>query len=61
MGGQLAATSAAFHPADYDLTNHRPLRIGFGEVDFFSGKIREVMLHGRALSAGEVAQLATPP
>lgn len=33
VGERLAATSAAFNPADYDLTNHRPLRIGFGEVD----------------------------
>ena len=58
VGGRLAATSAAFNPADYDLTNYRPLRIGFGEVDFFSGRIQAVRLYGRALSAGDVEHLA---
>jgi hypothetical protein len=58
VNGQLAATSAAFTPADYDLTAENPLRIGFGEVDYFSGKIRDVRLYRRALDGEEVAGLA---
>jgi hypothetical protein len=58
VNGQLAGTSAAFTPADYDLTTDSPLRIGFGEVDYFSGKIREVRLYGRALLPNEIAGLA---
>ena len=33
----------------YDLTTRSPLRIGFGEVDYFSGKIREVRLYRRTV------------
>jgi hypothetical protein len=33
------------------------LRIGFGEVDYFSGKIREVRLYGRALVAADITRL----
>jgi hypothetical protein len=58
VDGKLAATSSAFDPAAYDLTSASPLRIGFGEVDFFSGKIQDVKLFGRALSASEVERLA---
>ena len=32
----------------------QPLKIGFGEQDYFSGKIRDVRLYQRALSDGEV-------
>jgi penicillin amidase len=58
VNGRLAGTSTAFPPADYDLTTESPLRIGFGEVDYFSGKIREVRLLGRALPPNEISRLA---
>ena len=58
VNGQLAATSSTFAPADYDLTNDVRLRIGFGEVDYFSGQIREVRLYERALEGREIAELA---
>jgi hypothetical protein len=59
VDGKLAATSSTLDPAAYDLTSNNPLQIGFGEVDFFSGKIQDVKLYGRALTAGEVEHLAT--
>jgi hypothetical protein len=40
------------------LTVDCPLRIGFGEADYFSGRIREVRLYGRALPPKEIARLA---
>jgi hypothetical protein len=58
VDGRLAASSATFTPADYELTTDSPLRIGFGEVDYFSGKIREVRLLGRALPPNEISRLA---
>jgi hypothetical protein len=58
VGGKLAATSPAFDAADYNLSSAAPLRIGFGERNYFSGKIREVRLYRRALAAREVALLA---
>ena len=58
VDGQLVAESSNFDPAAYDLTSRSPLRIGVGEVDYFSGKIRDVRLYGRALSASEAEHLA---
>jgi hypothetical protein len=36
------------------LSNDQPLRIGFGETDYFSGKLREVRVYNRALNLEEV-------
>jgi hypothetical protein len=58
--GKLAAESAAFPSEDYDLSNDQPLRIGFGETDYFSGKLREVRVYNRALAEKEIATLAMP-
>ena len=54
VNGKIVATSSAFQPDDYDLSNNRPLRIGFGEMDYFSGKIREVRIFNRALDGKEI-------
>ncbi len=59
--GRLAAVSAPFDPADYDITTGRPLRIGFGQTDYFRGKIAELRLYNRALGESEIAQLAAAP
>ena len=55
--GELVAQSSAFEPADYDISNDRPLRIGKGPHDCFNGRVRDVRIHGRALSAWEVREL----
>ena len=57
--GKLAATSRPFASRDYNLSNGEPLKIGFGERAYFSGRIREVRFHRRALGAAEVARLAS--
>ena len=59
IDGKLQTTSQPFAAGDYDLSNTAPLKIGFGEFDYFSGKIREVRLYHRALSASEIARLAS--
>jgi len=63
VGGKLAARSSAFDPADYDVSTDRPLRIGFGQTDYFHGKLRDVRAYDRALNAGEVQAVsqAAPP
>jgi Concanavalin A-like lectin/glucanases superfamily len=58
IDGKLQATSQPFAAGDYDLSTTAPLKIGFGEFDYFSGRIREVRLYHRALSANEIAKLA---
>ncbi len=59
LDGRLAARSAQFRSEDYDLTTKQPLKIGFGEYDYFTGRIREVRLYRRALTVGEIAALQT--
>jgi len=59
VDGALVAQSTPFEPADYDLTTDRPLRIGFGQTDYFSGRIADVRIYNRALSSGEVKAVAT--
>jgi len=58
VNGQLRA-SAPVGSRNYDVSNKEPLLIGFGPVDYFSGKLREVRLYSKALSAGEINKLAS--
>lgn len=59
IDGKPEVTSSAFDPADFDLTNDRPLRIGFGQTDYFHGKMRDVRLYSRALAADSITGLAS--
>lgn len=54
VDGRLASKSEPFNADDYDLTTQQPLKIGLGEQDYFSGRIREVRLYQRALTEDEV-------
>lgn len=58
LDGELAAESATFDAADYDLTNTQPLMIGFGPHDFFNGQLSDVRLYRGSLSQEEVAEIA---
>ena len=58
VDAKLAASSSRFNPADYDLTNDRPLRIGFGQHDTFNGCMSDLRIYGRALSEPDVGDLA---
>lgn len=59
VDGRPQVVSPAFSSKDYAISNREPLKIGYGEMDYFSGKIREVRLYNRALSDGEIAGLAS--
>lgn len=54
VDGKLAAKSTSFNSTDYDLSTDRPLRIGFGQSDYFAGRIAEVRVYNRALADDEV-------
>ncbi len=58
VNGKATATSTAFNADDYDLSTDQSLRIGFGEMDYFSGKIRDVRLYNKALEQEEITALA---
>jgi hypothetical protein len=58
VNGRMVASTPLASSA-YDVSNNEPLLIGFGPVDYFSGKIREVRLYNQAIGAEQVRQLAT--
>jgi hypothetical protein len=57
VDGKLVAKSTPFEQAEYDVSTDRPLRIGFGQIDYFNGKISEVRIYNRALNEGEISAL----
>lgn len=59
IDGRLAATSSAFDPDDFDLTAGQPLRIGFGQTDYFNGRMRDLRLYNTAISPSSITQLAS--
>ena len=59
VNGRPVASSGATSPP-LDVSNDRPLRIGFGPQAHFRGKIRDVRLYDRALSEEEVRSLSRP-
>jgi hypothetical protein len=62
VDGKLVAKSSSFDPAEYDVTTDKPLRIGFGQMDYFAGKMSDVRAYNRALSTTDIQQIsATPP
>ena len=62
VNGKLAAKSSSLDPPEYDVTTDRPLHIGFGQTDYFAGKISDVRVYNRALRDSEIQKLgATKP
>ncbi|MBA3482102.1 MAG: DUF4838 domain-containing protein [Pirellulales bacterium] len=58
IDGKLAATSSAFDPSDFDVSTDKSLRIGFGQTDFFAGKMSDVRIYNRALTTAAIQSLA---
>jgi hypothetical protein len=58
VGGKQVAKSSAFDPAEYDVSTDNPLRIGFGQTDYFSGRIAHVRIYNRALRNVEIRRLS---
>ena len=57
VDGKLATKSSAFQPSDYDVSTDQPLRIGFGQTDYFCGKMSDVRVYNQPLSAGRIRKL----
>lgn len=60
INGKLELVSSGFDSKAYSISNAQPLKIGYGEMDYFSGRLREVRLYNRALAAEEIKTLSTP-
>jgi len=57
VDGRLVGVSSTFNPADFDLSNDVPLKIGFGAHDYFNGCLSDLRLYNRALSDAELIAL----
>ncbi len=58
VDGKLVAASSAFNRADYNLDNQQPLKIGFGQHDYFNGKLRDLRIYNRALDEADIFTLS---
>ena len=61
VDGKLASVSSDFQPDDYDISNDKPLIIGFGNQDYFAGTMRDLRLYNRTLSHAEIQALGSQP
>ena len=61
VDGQKVATSSKFNPADFDISNDEPLRIGFGAHDYFNGCIRDIRVYGGTLDEEHLGKLMAAP
>jgi hypothetical protein len=59
IDGKLAAESSSFDPTEYDLTTDRPVRIGFGQTEYFAGKMADVRLYRVALDDKQIQELSS--
>ena len=57
VDGKLAVESSALDPADYDLSTDQPLRIGFGQTEYFSGRMADMRLYRGALNDEQIQEL----
>lgn len=58
MNGKLAAKSVEQPDRALELSNTAPLRIGFGDLTYFSGALCDLRLYRGALSNSEIAELS---
>ena len=57
VNGKLVSTSLLRAGPPFDLTNHRPLLVGFGAQNYFTGAIADLRLYDGALDADAVLQI----
>ncbi len=61
VDGTQVAGSSTFDPHKYNLSNQKPLSIGFGPHDYFNGKMRDLRVYDRALSRADIQALSKRP
>ena len=54
IDGKHAADSTKFNPARFNLDTTGPLKIGFGQHDYFNGKMKDLRIYDRELSPREI-------
>ena len=58
LDGKLVSRSSRFDPENYNLNAGGPLKIGFGQHDYFNGRMKDVRIYRRALEAEELKDLS---
>ena len=58
LNGKAVSESSPFDARKYNLNTSQPLKIGFGQHDYFNGKMRDVRIYQRELKPSEIARLA---
>ena len=58
VDGEAVAESGEFDAGAFDLQPGQSLKIGFGQHDYFNGRMKDVRVYDRALGAARVAELA---
>ena len=54
---KLVASSTEFNRNEYNLSNEETLKIGFGQHDYFNGKMKNVRIFNRAVSEKQILEL----
>ncbi len=57
VDGKLVTESTAFDSHEWNLQPDMPLKIGFGQHDYFNGRMKDVRIYGRALRADQIREL----
>ena len=58
VNGKLVSSSSTFDASRFNLQPNQPLKIGFGQHDYFNGKMKDVRVYRRALTPAQVTGLA---
>jgi hypothetical protein len=61
VNGEQVAQSRPLDAAQYDLDVDKPLQLGFGQNDYFLGRLRDVRIYDRQLEPAELKVLSTRP
>jgi hypothetical protein len=59
VNGRLASKSEAFDQDAFDLGPDQPLKIGLGQHDYFNGRLKDVRIYRKALSAEALRELSS--
>lgn len=59
IDGELVAKSAQFDAGNFDLSCNKPLRIGHGTTDHFCGRMSDLRLYDRAVTADEIIRISS--
>ena len=54
IDGKHVADSPKFDPQKFNLNTQSPLKIGFGQHDYFNGKMKDLRVYNRELSPSEI-------